>query len=234
MRRLPPLCVAIAAFILLSEQAAAGFNTNEALALHITEVQSTIGCSPVGLTRNTLQETVYVLSGSEGPFFFVYLISCNGAENPGTAGLECGIQYPGGFSATGGFSPINVFSWNLCADSQAPVGWPNSEGSNLLSWLPINCQQNRSEPADPGSVIGIAGYFYLAAYAPAPMTITPRFDTGQSRVFRCDASVVDLIDHVPSRWGQAGFGGVGGYNPCLQGVVPTRQVTWARLKAFLP
>ena len=152
MRRLSRLVVAGTVLLSWTGNAAAAGNSQAALALHIAIPPPASICSPGGLTRYTIRNQVVLLSGPGLLFFYVYLFACNGSENPGISGFDCGIHYQGGFSGGGGYSPVNVFSWNLCADSEAPVGWPGPGGSNHMTWNPDNCQQSRSEASDPTSV----------------------------------------------------------------------------------
>ncbi len=206
-------------------------NSQSSLALHIAPATATNPCAPSGLTRYTVREFTPSLSfPGGGPFFYVYLLACNGSEVSGISGLECGIQYQGGYSPGGGSFPINVFGWNLCADVQAPTGpWPAPGTSNLLQWAPGNCQRARSEAADPYSVIAVAGYFYVAAYTQSEMRIVPRLDSSQANVLSCDGRVDNLVGYVPGRLGVAGFQ-AGGYNPCYPGIIPIRSMTWSHIK----
>jgi hypothetical protein len=207
-------------------------NSQSALGLHVTRASNTNPCELPGLTRYTIQEfTPETSLPSQGPFFFVYLIACNGSELSGISGLNCGIEYQGAYSPSGGSFPINVFSWNLCADTQVPTGsWPAAGTNNLIQWSPGNCQRFRSEPLDPYSVIAVAGYFYIAAYESSDMRVIPRLDSAEASVLGCDGGNDNLVDYFPGRLGVAAFGIAGGYNPCSPGIIPTQSTTWSRLK----
>lgn len=227
-----PLWVLLtAAALLLGTGDAAAQHRGVALAFHLVDPGPPPGCRLDHLNGDVLctQLPYRSLPGQPVPCF-AYLIVCNGLESAGVSGFECGITYPGGFSAGGGSFPLNVFSWHLCADAEAPIGWPAPGGSNLITWQLENCQRQESEPDVPWSVIAVAGYFYVAAYSETQMWITPRSDTGHARVFGCDGSVATIEGQVPSRLGVAGFGGAIGYNDCIAGIIPTVPATWGRVK----
>ena len=178
-------------------------------------------CNP-GVTAPTL---VYQTpQSSPANFFWTYLLTCNGSDSTGIAGMEMGIQYP---------TSIQVYNWVSCANLQFPDGiWPNSGGSNLLTWTLANCNNDRSEPAVPRTVIAIGGYFYMGAYGPSQMFVTPRPVSGRAKVADCSSREDDLTFAVPSHLGVAGFAGAAGYNPCgaPTAVAPS---TWSGIKTLI-
>jgi len=195
-------------------------NAAAAIALHIAAPTTKNACSLPGLTS---QGVNYDDPGtSPDSFYFTYLIVCNGSDSTGVAGLECGIDYP---------AAIQVYNWNLCGDLEFPsTGWPAAGGGNLVTWdADNNCQSQPSNPLVPYTVIAVAGYFYMGAYGPSQMDVTPRPITGFAKVADCSAREDDLLGFIPSRLGFAGFGGTFGYNSCIIWD-PVEESTWSGIK----
>jgi hypothetical protein len=199
-------------------------NPQAAIGLHITEAGSISPCGPLGLTRSNLETSSQFTSPPGGPYFHVYLLVCNGSTTSGVAGLDCGIDYLTG---------VSVFSWQLCATTELPSsGWPAAGGSNRISWdQGTSCQNSPSESGDLDSVIGVAGFFYLATYAATQMGVVPN-GSGQARVEDCAGVWSDLYPSAYSKLSTVGWQ-QGGYNACSPFVIPTRTLTWSAVKSLL-
>lgn len=206
-------------------------NRQAALALHVAPVRQQAPCTVPGLRSATMNQQTNILSQpGTGPFYYVYLLACNGSDSTGIAGIECGIQYQGEFNPTGNpGQPLVVFGWNSCAtlDFQS-TGWPAPGGGNAITWNSAACQNVRSEPLVKYSVVAIAGYFYVGAYAPSVMYITPRAVSGRAGVADC-AAREDFIDGlIPTHLGSAGFA-LAGFNPC-GAITPVESSSWSTIK----
>ena len=203
----------------LAGSAAAFDNKQAGIALHITPAQvGPTNCNPPVTAPTLVYQTPSV---SPDQFYWTYLLVCNGSDSTGIAGMEMGVQYPG---------VIQIYNWISCSDLQFPDGiWPNSGGSNLLTWTLANCHLDRSEPAVPRTVIAIGGYFYMGAYGASQMSVIPRPVSGRAKVADCASREDDFTFAIPSHLGVAGFGGAAGYNPCgaPTAVAPT---TWSGIK----
>src|SRR5512140_791452 len=120
--------------VALTAPAFAFDNTSAAIALHIANVTTKNVCSGPGLTNATINYQEPVLSTAEGPFYFTYLLVCNGSDSTGIAGMEMGIDYQGAVAPRGGAFPISVFGWHLCGDPAFSFGdWPAPGSSNLIT-----------------------------------------------------------------------------------------------------
>jgi len=200
-------------------------NERAAIALHIAPANSYTGtqiCHPP-LTAPTLvvQVPTVTVDNEVGPFYWTYMLACNGSDSTGLAGMEFGIQYP---------PSIVIYGNTNCTYGYESTGWPASGGGTLIVWASgPNCQNVLSEPGVPHTVIGFGGYFYMAVYAPSQMSITPRPNSGFAKVADCSSREDDLTGLVPSRLGMAGFGGLPGYNPCVSPVTVTPS-TWSGIK----
>jgi len=216
--------------IVLHDPAFAGPNQNAAISFHIN---SSIVKNPCNMQLHpaSMRVSEPQLSTPEGPFYFVFLFVCRGADSAGVGGLECGVSYPGAYAPEGGASPINVFGWALCADLEFPSsGWPAPGGGNLMTWTEAHCHHPSGNPGVPNEAIALAGYFYVGAYASGRFTVIPRPVSGRLKVASCDAVEDDLTD-VPTFFvrGAAGFGDQQGYNVCHP-IDPVEETTWGRLK----
>jgi hypothetical protein len=218
--------------VALASPAMANFdNKQAAIALHIGDVTSKNPCD-VSLSAPTLRVTEPGVSTGSGPFYYTYLLVCNGSDSTGIQGMEMGIDYQGGFAPSGGAFPISVFSWNLCGDLEFPfTGWPAPGGSNIITWTDANCNIEQSEPGVPRTVIAIGGYFYMGAYGPSQMSVLPRPISGFAKVADCSAREDDFTNAFPSHLGVAGWGGAQGYNPC-GAPTPVQSTTWGGVKSL--
>lgn len=212
---LAPLLLAGLGLALLPGVSQAGANANAKIQLHLATTTTKNACAATRIppcfsmvTNGSLYPTIY----------FAYLLVADGNATAGVGGLQCGISYPGG---TGGGSntPINVYSWSLCATLEFPsTGWPAPGGGNLITWdTASKCQ--RLEPGGAGTgVVAAAGYFYLAAYGEGRLAVTPRPVDGLAKVADCASNEDIVASGVSStHLGSADFsaGGVNrGANPC--------------------
>lgn len=218
-RILAPLLVAGVGLALLPGISQAGANANAKIQLHLATTTTKNACAAGRIppcfsmvTNGSLYPTIY----------FAYLLVADGNATAGVGGLQCGITYPGG-TGGGSNSPINVYSWSLCATLEFPsTSWPAPGGGNLITWdTASKCQ--RLEPGGAGTgVVAAAGYFYLAAYGEGTLAVIPRPVDGKAKVADC-ASNEDLIagvgfpGSVASHLGSAKFsagGNIHGANPC--------------------
>ncbi len=116
-----------------------------------------------------------------GPFHHVFLLVARD-HLTSLSGLSAGIMYENG--AAGGNvngTGLDILSWNLCADmevrSTADRAWPEPGSGNLILWNPQgNCRTGRVE---------VAGYFYVAAYAPDRLEVTRRPGTANVEIINC-------------------------------------------------
>lgn len=209
----------------LAGSASAFDNKQAGIALHIIPANSLPApqaCNPP-VTAPTL---VYQTPGNSqnNDFFWTYLLVCNGSDSTGVAGMEMGVSYP---------PSIVFYNWVACSDLQFPDGvWPNSGGSNLLTWTLANCNNDRSEPGVPRTVIAIGGYFYMGAYGPSQLSVIPRPVSGRAKVADCSSREDDFTFAVPSHLGVAGFAGAPGYNPC-GAPTPVQESTWSKVKSLV-
>lgn len=216
--------------VVLGAGAALAFDNNQAaIALHIAPAGGS--CTVPGLRGATLNQQTNMLSNpGTGPFYYVYLLACNASDSTKVGGIECGIQYQGEFNELGNpTQPLVVFGWTRCStfDFQS-TGWPAPGGGNVMTWDALNCPGTRSEPLVKYSVIAIGGYFYVGAYAPSTMYVTPRPVTGSAAVSDCQARVDFVHGLIPTHLGSAGFGTVG-FNPC-GAPTPVQNSTWSTIK----
>ncbi|HEX7880958.1 MAG TPA: hypothetical protein VF720_16220 [Candidatus Eisenbacteria bacterium] len=161
--------------------------------------------------------------------YHTYLLVVDGSQTEGIAGVQCGISYnpaPG--------EGVDVYTWNLCATLEfSSTGWPASGGGNLITWdATTRCQTSGN--ALTGAV-AVAGYFYMAAYTPDLMKVTPRPVDGLGKVANC-GSVEDIINSCPLNdgffYGAAGFGR-SGHNPCgFSCPLPVEAKTWSGVKVL--
>lgn len=217
----------------LGAGAASAFdNKQAALALHIAPVGPPT-CVVPGLRSATLRQQTNVLSiPGVGPYYYMYLVACNASDSTKVGGIECGIQYNGVVNSTGDpTAPFVVFSWTNCGSLEfQSTGWPASGGGNAITWTALTCPGTRSEPLVKYSVIAVAGYFYVGAYAPTQVYITPRPVSGTAAVADCQARTDFISGLIPTHLGSAGFGLVG-FNPC-GAPTPVQSSTWSNIKGL--
>lgn len=212
----------------------AGQNAQAGVALHYYGPTSSPHCA-ISLPYGTSIQTQAYLHSP--PWFYAYLLVCNGSTTSGVGKIECGLSYSGRYDANGGGYPVTVFGWTLCADAEAPInGWPAPGGGNAISWAPTRCVRTPDQDGRPNTALGIAGYFYMGAYASVDsayeMSIAPYPGSGTVRVYDC-AGNADTIFPLPRarQTGELGLGANPGYNPCAEFPVPAKTVSWSMIKA---
>lgn len=206
---------------------------DDGLALHAVP-HGTVTCAST-LNPENLTTRIETFSTASGPFYDVYVIAClndrGGPTGPptGIGGAEFGITYPGGYAPAGGLTPICVFDWVSCGDLQFPsTNWPEPGGGNLVTWQVSRCS---TPNLSFNTSYALAGYFYLAAYAPAAISLTPRPVSGRAKVADCQGREFDFTSLLGGAYlGRVGFGSQGGWNGCLHGL-PVKSSTWSGLKA---
>ena len=179
------------------------------------------------------------LSTSTGPFYYVFLFGMGIGEDPifpgmdprgisTISGVECGIDYDGAYAPEGGESPISVFAWTLLGNSQIRFGdWPAPGSGNIILWNEDNCQYYREN----GITFAMTGYFYVGAYAPGQIRVTPNPASGLAVLANCfgNGATVDVTPPVYNcALGVVGFQQEGFNGVCAVPVVPA---TWSRVKS---
>lgn len=213
-----------------------GPNANSKILFHVKQNPFTLNCrSPAVLVPCA---TIRVAGDLYPPLAgFAVLLVVDGSSSDGVGAMACGIEYD-----ARPLSGVDIFTWSLCGDREAPVAgpngmWPASLSSNLICWDTPHCE--RYEPGGPGSgVVANAGFLYLAAYSPDSLTLIPSPDSGVATVMSCQAEVDTVAGgnavRIPSHLGIARFsmGGLEpGYNPCGL-VTPVEASTWSQVKGL--
>lgn len=204
------------ALLFLTAPARANGNDDARLALHLLPVQPGNACGSAAAQPGC--GGVLTAGQLEPHEYFAYVLVMKGNATEGIAGLQFGITYDG--APTRG---VDIYYWNSCTTLQFPMAnWPGASSGNLLTWdFNVKCQ--RAEPDGPGTgVVAVAGYFYLGAYSPDVLRLTPRPVDGMAKVVDCGTATESLLEggavhHDPSVLGYASFsvdGSVPGYNPC--------------------
>ena len=213
---------------------ATSFDNRPKILLHVKSKTSKNPCS-FGSLSDCQTETVVKATLTDvndaNTFYFVYLLAVK-AYLPNLAGLQCGIQYEGGADPEGGESPINISAWTSCATLEFPTpgadAWPRPGGGNLLTWDALNtCQTGE---------VGVAGYFYLGAYAPATMRLTTRPVSGLATL--ADCSSVESEPLLTKDLGFVAFSAgalTDGCNPCITECMPVAvaPTSWSGIKSLL-
>lgn len=197
------LLVVLTSNLLTIRATAASFDGRPKLLLHVMPVASSNACT-AGVLGDCSDA---VTSGQLYPnYHFVYLLAAPTTVVP-LGGIECGIQYSGSYSPSGGQPGLNVFHFSACGSLEFPsTGWPGPGGGNMMTWSQYNC---------PTGETAVAGYFYVGAYSADTLRLTVRPVSGFAKVANCNAAETDL---VPADLGYAVFsqtGTVPGCNPCL-------------------
>lgn len=206
--RLPLCLLTLSLFCLPQTTFASSIDGRPKVLIHLATKTTKNACG----TRGTVACDQVKTAGALYPnLYFGYLMVAGADAGPGVGGLQCGIQYDA--AATSG---IDIFSWTLCATLEfVSTGWPNSGGGNLITWdTATKCQ--RFEPGGAGTgVSAAAGYFYMAAYTPDMLRVTPRPVDGRAKLADCASNEMLLVS---GDLGSANFtsaGNVPGVNSCL-------------------
>ncbi|HEX7879512.1 MAG TPA: hypothetical protein VF720_08885 [Candidatus Eisenbacteria bacterium] len=159
---------------------------------------------------------LYAPSGAGN--YYVYLVAAGIDPAQGLASVSFGIDYD---AVT--VSGVDLFTWNLCADSEEPgTGWyQEAHSSNRISWNAESC---------PAESLVVGGYFYMTCYTASFLTVGPVGDDPVT--FRdCQSQDVTLPQ---SSLGHVAFGATGGCNPCLGPCdkVAVTATTWSGIKTL--
>lgn len=217
------ILAAVAALGLVWSGSASAQPEAPAIMLHVGAVTSK---GPCDQPSDTCSELTTVGDASNSTYN-VYLIAVPGPDmNNRLSGAEMGIWYETGLN-----TQLQVFTWTRCATLDFPStdpAWPSPGSWNTVTWSPEACNEMNTEAA-------VAGYFYVSAYSPALMTVTPNPNTGAFKVAQCPNGEINLD---ANRAGWVSFGGASsqsdndGCNPCVETCEPVaaRTTTWGGLK----
>lgn len=195
----------------LTSSVQAGPHANASLALHLEPAGTADPCYHGRAVPGcgALEVQTLVL----GIPYYAHVLVEHADATAGIGGAGFGI-----WSAPG----VNVLSWTLCADAQAPTaGWPATGSGNRVTWGAAGCQHGYASYGEPATH-GLAhvGYFYLAAYLPAQVALTPHPTTHTADVLDCAGGSDNVAGRIPSALGFVGFGGAAGHNPCPEPLPP--------------
>lgn len=212
----------------------AGPNLQAGVALHYYGPTAHPHCAIPIPYGTSIRTQAYIHSP---PWVYAYLLVCNGSTTAGVGKIECGLRYSGRYDENGGGYPVTIFSWTLCADAETPVGgWPGPGSGNTIFWGTTHCVRNPDDDGRPNTAIGIAGYFYLGAYAPVDsvygISVTRHPGSGNVLVYDCagNADILSPTQGTP-HIGELGLGANVGWNPCFEFPVLARTVSWSTVKA---
>jgi len=160
----------------------------------------------------------------------VWLLVCNGSDSTGIRGAEFGIDYN-----PNPYGGLYVNGWTLCADQDfpdanwTPTGGTSSPASDVITWIPANCNIVNSEPYVPYTVVAVMGALDVFLYSPDILSIVPKPQSGRVEIADCAGAQESILGKVPSHLGFSEFCAGPGYNPC--GLpTSTEPTTWGRLK----
>jgi hypothetical protein len=212
-------------------------NDQAAIVAHITP-SGAFSCVPPGLQANNIVTAASDGSCDQGggSQWDVWLLVCNGSDSTGVRGAEFGIDYN-----PNPYGGIYVNNWTRCADQDFPdANWtgsassdiPNtrtSVASDVVTWIPANCNIVNSEPYVPRTVIAVMGALQVNLYSPDILSIVPKPQSGRVEIADCAGAQQTILGNTPSHLGYSEFCLGPGYNPCglPTGTQPT---TWSRLK----
>jgi hypothetical protein len=203
-----------------------------AVVLHIGEANPRIGCN--GFPASVEDVITAAETAPEGLPYYVYVLGAPYVPEgydledryyPGLTGLRFGIEY----GTAGEGDGIRVFGWQSCAGS-ALTGerWPAPGSGITLTWG--DCEITG---------LAVGGYFYVAAYSPAVMAVTPFPGKASVAFADCLAMEGDFTPLDIHRVGWLSLGGAGkgldtdGCNPLLgpcNAPTAVERTTWGRIK----
>lgn len=236
-RVLASVLLAGIALVGLSTGANAAGNADAKIMLHALPLTTKNQCNRTGVNTNLQLDCAGYDNGINNKalyptYHYAYLLVVDGDLTPvngGIAGMQCGIAFDPAAN-----SGVDVFGWSLCATLEfSSTGWPQSGGGNLITF-------NTSLPQctlPPGNAnigaVAVFGYFYMGAYTPDLMRVTPRPVDGLAKVANC-ASFEDIV-FVGANDGETFLGAIGfgrpGINPCgRERPVGVENSTWSGVK----
>ncbi|HEX7878801.1 MAG TPA: hypothetical protein VF720_05295, partial [Candidatus Eisenbacteria bacterium] len=195
---------------------AAPFDNRPKILLHLTNPTTKNACDAGRLSDCTTATTAgdLAIEGS-GPFYFAYVLTAKGNLTD-VAGLQFGLNYQDGLvgNSSDGVG-LDIFQWVQCATYEFAASfrpWPEPGGSNLIVWNALTvCQTGET---------GVAGYFYMGAYGPDALRLTPRPIDGLAKLANC-LSIETILE--PTDLGIVAFGSGSehsGCNACLESCGP--------------
>lgn len=204
-------------FLPLAGQARAAGSGTPRLLLHVRAVSTKDPCSP-GIARcgeAIVQGALY--APNRHGIYYTYLLASGYDTEAGASEIRTGISYD--FTTLSG---VDIFSWTLCAAGQNPTAaWFQAGGENWISWDQMDA---------PHDSLAVAGYFYMTAYTPGQLALTP-CAAGPATVASFGEAPVP-VDSIGL--GIVGFGGSDGCNPCLTPCTYTavQVTTWGGIKTL--
>jgi len=163
--------------------------------------------------------------------YYAVLCIFNADPDSGVGGVSCGIRYDGGSS-----SGVDIWGWTRCADGlEFPTdNWPNSGTGTRITWL--TCQLDAPDGFE-GGVTAVAGYFYITAYSPDQLEVTPnnQLTSGpELRVLHCGGGGTGAEVSIPEdQTGSLGFSddeSEKGELPCIK--IIREESTWGAIKSL--
>ena len=178
----------------------------------------------------------YATQGPAGSGEVYVVVGKAGTE--GVSAVSFGVDYSG--SAGAGIDPAFV-TFSICADglsfpNDGGFGeFPRKKGGTRITWN--NATSCQFEQIGADGVHAVVGSFYIYAYGPDVLKVTPNNNlqggTPELAVANCAGITTDLYQQwgptiVQQIMGQVGVGGPAGFNACL--ATPTVASTWGNIK----
>ena len=229
------LLVLVVSLAVASPATATSFDNRPKILLHAKSKTTKNPCD-FGTVGNCQTEVVSkgTLTDANDPntFYFVYILAVK-ASMPNMAGVQFGIEYEGGYNPDGGNSPINIAEWTLCGTLEFKTvepAWPAPGSGNLITW-------STSSECQTGEV-GVAGFFYLGAYAPGMMTLDMRPVDNVAKLADCTDPPFESEPLLTKDLGFVAFSAgaiTEGCNPCLTECMPVavQPTTWSGIKSLI-
>jgi hypothetical protein len=192
---------------LVPASGAGGVFDPPALVMHLVEA---VGSDPCLTTEGAPRCHDMV---TENPLIgvplYAYVVALD-EPGSGIGGASFGITYDGTPGAG-----VDILSWTLCADNSVADGWPAANSGLVVTWDTGNCQERVTGSADPiwDHAAAVVGYFYLAAYSSGTLGFGPHPADNKVQVTNCAGTAEEITEYY--QLGSAGFGGWGGFSPCV-------------------
>jgi len=208
------LPVVIVACLPWSSDSGGGQHGEAVIAIHLSsDVHVKDGC---GVPTPPCDSLLHTSGEAQSTNYFAYVLVAKADPTLGIGGASFGIHHG---------QSLGLFGWNRCAPSgTSNEEWERSRSAISVTWDSTRCQ--RSQPGRPSNgSIACVGFFYLAAYSPSHLSITPHPLNGKAVVLDCsgDTTVVATrSDSSSLRLGTVSFGPRdSSYNPC--GPIPRKR-----------